>query len=120
VTGSVTVPQAVSPPGNAQIRNVDQPVTLAVVMPSPQGHQTLRLRGGADTGIRDQGGDQGPPVAEGSGGRTSVVLDPWGRMPTITGMRARKPVGTTGPFTSARKFSIGPAITIDTQCPSVR
>src|SRR2546422_11608788 len=30
VTGSVTVPQAVSPAANAQIRNVDQPVTLVV------------------------------------------------------------------------------------------
>jgi hypothetical protein len=117
VTGSVTVPQAVSPAANAQIRNVDQPVTLAVVNAvATKGTNAYDFEVATDAGFAAKVATR-TAVAEGSGGRTSVVLDRLGANADYYWHARAQAGGTTGPFTSARKFSIGPAITIDTPVP---
>jgi hypothetical protein len=114
VTGSVTVPQPISPAANAQIRNVDQPVTLTVTNAiSTKGTNTYDFEIATDTGFASKVSTKSG-VAEGTGGRTSVTLD---RLAAATDYywRARAQAGgTVGPFTAARKMSIGPAVTIDT------
>src|SRR5262245_33926969 len=76
LTASVTVPRPVSPANNAQIRNVDQPVTLVVanaVSTQAGGTYTFEVATDAGFGAKVQTKDA---VPEGGGGQTSVRLDP--------------------------------------------
>jgi len=117
VTGSVTVPQPVSPAANAAIRNADQPVTLVVANAvATRGTNTYDFEVATDTGFATKVATK-TGVAEGGGGRTGVALD---RLPANADYywHARAQAGgTAGPFTAARKFNIGPAITIDAPVP---
>src|SRR5262245_30919112 len=57
VTGSVTVPQAVSPAANAVIRNGDQPVTLTVTNAvATKGPNTYDFEVASDTGFANKVG----------------------------------------------------------------
>lgn len=114
ITGSVTVPQPVSPAANAQIRNVDQPVTLTVVNAiATKGTNTYDFEVATDTAFASKVSTKSG-VAEGTGGRTSVTLDRLAPAADYYWHARAQGGGTTGPFTAARKFSIGPAVTIDT------
>lgn len=117
VTGSVTVPQPVSPAANATVRNADQPITLVVVNAvSTRGTNAYDFEVATDTGFANKVATK-TGVGEGSGGRTSVALD---RLPANADYywHARAQAsGTAGPFTVARKLTVGPAVTIDAPVP---
>jgi hypothetical protein len=113
-TSSVTVPRAVSPAAGASIRNVDQPVTLvvanAVVTQSAVATYTFEVS--TDSGFATKAYSKTGVVA-GASGQTSLTID---KIPAGTSYfwHARADGGgTSGPFSAARAFTIGPAITID-------
>src|SRR3989454_2539297 len=117
VTGSVTVPQAVSPAANAQIRNVDQPVTLVVANAvATRGTNAYDFEVSPDTGFATKVATK-TGVAEGAGGRTTITLDRLTPNADYYWHARAQAGGTAGPFTAGRKFSIGPAVTIDTPVP---
>jgi len=117
VTGSVTVPQAVSPAANAQIRNVDQPVTLVVANAvATKGTNAYDFEVSTDTGFATKVATK-TGVAEGAGGRTTITLDRLTPNADYYWHARAQAGGTAGPFTAGRKFSIGPAVTIDTPVP---
>ncbi|HEV8346720.1 MAG TPA: hypothetical protein VGQ16_09100 [Vicinamibacterales bacterium] len=114
VTGSVTVPQAISPAAGAQIRNVDQPVTLVVANAvATRGTNTYDFEIATDAAFAAKVATKSG-VAEGTSGRTSVTLDRLTPNADYHWRARAQAGGTEGPFTSGRRFSIGPAVTIDT------
>jgi len=117
VTGSVTVPQPVSPSANVTVRNADQPITLVVSNAvSTRGTNAYDFEVATDTGFATKVATK-TGVAEGAGGRTSVVLDRLAASTDYYWHARAQAGGTTGPFTAARKFSVGPAVTIDAPVP---
>lgn len=117
-SSSIGAPRPVSPSNGAAIKNADQPVTLSAqnaVITTPVAGTTYTFEVASDaafaTKMQTKAG-----VAEGSG-QTTVKLDalPAGRdyywhVLATTG-------GTTGIFGPASKFTIGPAIVINTPVP---
>jgi hypothetical protein len=105
----------VSPASGATIRNVDQPVTLvvanAVLTQSAVGTYTFEVSTDSTFSTKTY---SKTGVASGASGQTSLTID---KIPAGTNYfwHARADGGgTTGPFSAARPFTIGPAITIDT------
>src|SRR5262245_60917422 len=117
VTGSVTVPQPVSPAANATIRNADQPVTLIVTNAvTTKGANTYDFEVATDTAFSSKVATK-TGIAEGAGGRTTVALDRLAANADYYWRARAQGGGTAGPLTAARKFSIGPAVTIDAPVP---
>lgn len=114
-TASVTVPRPVSPAAGAQIRNVDQPITLvvanAVITQSAAATYTFEVStdAGFSTKVYTKTG-----LAAGSNGQTSLPIDRIAAGTSYFWHARAEGGGTTGPFSTARAFSIGPAIVIDT------
>ena len=112
------MPQAVSPAANASIRNADQPITLTVANAvSTRGASTYDFEVATDTGFANKVGT-----------KTGIAERPWrvarasrlDRLPANADYywHARAQAGgTAGPFTPARKFTVGPAVTIDAPVP---
>src|SRR4029450_8708518 len=92
-------------------------VVLAVAnAEATRGSNTYDFEVSTDTGFSNKLATR-TAVAEGGGGRTTVTLD---RLPANADYywHARAQAGgTAGPFTAARKFTVGPAITIDAPVP---
>src|SRR3954469_22843816 len=113
-TSSVTVPRQVSPAAGASIRNVDQPVALvvanAVLTQSAAATYTFEVSTdpGFGTKVYSKSG-----VTAGSGGQTSLTIDKIAAGTSYFWRARAEGGGTTGPFTVARAFAIGPAIVID-------
>ena len=113
-SASVTAPAIVRPNPNATVRNVNQPVTLAVanavVTQSVPTMYTFEVATDSGFGNKVQ---SKTGIAEGSGGQTTVRLD------TLTPgtdyyWRARaEAAGTTGVFGPTYKFTVGPAVTLN-------
>ena len=114
-TASVTVPRPALPAAGANIRNVDQPVTLVVAnaVLTQSAAATYTFEVSTDAGFSSKAYSKSG-VAAGSNGQTSLTID---KIPAGTSYfwHARaEGGGTTGPFSAARAFTIGPAIVIDT------
>ena len=114
LTGSVTTPRLLQPANGAQIRNLDQPVTLLVenaVVTKPGG-TTYAFEVATDAAftakVQTKDG-----VAEGSGGQTSVKLDTLAAAKDYYWHVRAQSAGTTGVFNAAYKFTVGPAISIN-------
>jgi hypothetical protein len=113
-TASVTVPRPVSPAAGASIRNVDQPVTLvvgnAVLTQSAAAIYTFEVSTDStfSTKVYSKTG-----VAAGSSGQTSLTIDKIAAGTSYFWRARAEGGGTTGPFSAARAFTIGPAIIID-------
>jgi hypothetical protein len=114
-SASISAPEQISPAADAQIGNGDQPVTLVVRNASSQGVSSaitytfdVATDAAFTTMVATKAG-----VAENAGGQTSVAID---RLNQGTYYwRARGVAGsTTGTASGARKFVIGPAVTIST------
>lgn len=114
-TASVTVPRPTSPAAGASIRNVDQPVTLvlanAVLTQSAAATYTFEVS--TDAGFATKTYSK-TGVAAGSSGQTSLTIDRLGAGADYYWRARAEGGGTTGPFSPARKLTIGPAIVIDT------
>ncbi len=117
-TASIAAPRPLTPGTNAQIRNIDQPVTVvvqnAVTTAASAPTYTFEIASDAAFANRVQTWNN---VTQGSGGQTSVKLDQlaaardyWWRVRATGG-------GTTGVFGAAYKFTIGPAVTISAPVP---
>jgi hypothetical protein len=118
VSSSVTVPRAVTPAVGAVIRNSEQPVTLvignAVVTGGASSSYTFEVATDQAFGTKVYAKSG---VTEGSGGQTSLAIE---RLAAGTDYfwRARaEGGGTAGPYTSARAFTIGPAVSLGTPTP---
>jgi len=113
-TASVTVPRPVSPAAGASIRNVDQPVTLvianAVLTQSATATYTFEVS--TDSGFSTKAYSK-TGVAAGSSGQTSLTIDKIAAATSYFWHARAEGGGTTGPFSAARAFTIGPAIVID-------
>jgi hypothetical protein len=117
-TGSVLAPRASQPSAGAQIRNVDQPVTLIVtnaVVTRPAG-TTYKFEIATDPAFGQivQSKDN---VAEGSAGQTSVRLDPLAPGTTYYWHARAQGGGTTGVFGATLQFTIGQAVIISSPAP---
>jgi hypothetical protein len=114
-TASVTVPRLLLPAAGAPIRNVDQPVTLvianAVLTQSAVATYTFEVS--TDAGFSSKTYSKSG-VATGSSGQTSLTIDKIAAGTNYFWRARAEGGGTTGPFTAARAFTIGPAIVIDT------
>ena len=114
LTGSVTIPRLLQPANGAQIRNIDQPVTLLIenaVVTKPGG-TTYTFEVATDAGftakVQTKDG-----VAEGSGGQTSIKLDALAAARDYYWHARAQSACTTGVFGAAYRFTIGPAISIN-------
>ena len=114
-TASVTVPRPVSPAAGAAIRNVDQPVTLVVgnAVLTQSAAATYTFEVSTDTGFATKTYTKNG-VAAGTNGQTSLTIDKIGAGTDYYWHARAEGGGTTGPFSAARKLTIGPAIVIDT------
>ncbi len=118
VTGSVTAPRLVQPAPGSTIRNVDQPVTLAVqnALVTQPSTTTYTFEVASDsnfaTVVQTRSG-----VAEGSGGQTSVRLDQLAPGKDYYWHARATGAGTTGVFGAMYKFTIGPAVVINAPTP---
>lgn len=108
------MPQAISPAASAQIRNADQPVTLVVANAVvTRGTNAYDFEIATDAAFAAKVATKSGG-AEGTSGRTSVTLDRLTPNADYYWRARAQAGGTAGPFTSGRRFSIGPAVTIDT------
>jgi hypothetical protein len=113
-TASVTVPRPVLPAAGASIRNVDQPVTLVVAnaVLTQGAAATYTFEVSADASFSSKAYSK-TGVAAGSSGQTSLTIDKIGAGTSYFWHARAEGGGTTGPFSAARAFTIGPAIVID-------
>lgn len=118
LTSSVGAPRPLQPSNNAQIRNVDQPVTLVavngVITQAAAGVYTFEVATDSSFATKAQTKDN---VAEGGAGQTSVKLDvlPAGK-DYYWRVRATGG-GTTGVFGPAYKFTVGPQVVVNPPVP---
>ena len=113
-TASVTVPRPISPAASAIIRNVDQPITLvvgnAVLTQSAVATYTFEVSTDPAFGTKAYSKSG---VAVGSSGQTSLTIDKIPAGTTYYWHTRAEGGGTTGPFSSGRILTVGPAIVID-------
>src|SRR5580693_2554960 len=112
LTPSIVAPRPLTPTNSAQVRNSEQPVTLAVqnaVSTKPGVTYTFEVATDAAFATKVQTKDA---VAEGTAGQTSVTLDPLGAAKDYYCHARATGGGTTGLFGTVYKFTVGPAIVI--------
>jgi hypothetical protein len=113
-TASITAPVTVGPTDNARFRHADQPVTLAVqnVTVTTAGTTTYTFEVATDSAFstKVQTKDN---VPEGTGGQTSVKLDPLPPGKDYFWHARAQRAGTVGVFGTTYAFNIGPGIIID-------
>jgi hypothetical protein len=118
LTSSVAAPRPAQPLNNAQIRNVDQPVTLvavnALITQGAAGTYTFEVATDAAFATKVQTKDN---VAEGASGQTSVRLDALPPAADYYWHARATGGGTTGVFGPSSKFTVGPAVTINAPAP---
>ena len=117
-TASVTVPQPQQPLDGSRIAFAGQPVTLTVqnaVVTSPSGTTyTFEVATDASFSNKVQTKDG---VPEGSGGQTSVRLDPLAGGRDYYWHARAVSGGTTGLFGAVSRFTVSPAIAISAPVP---
>jgi hypothetical protein len=112
LTSSIVAPRPLTPANSARIRNTEQPVTLAVqnaASTKPGVTYTFEVATDAAFTTKVQTKD---PVAEGTGGQTSVKLDPLAAAKDYYWRARATGGGTTGVFGAVSTFTIGPAIVL--------
>jgi hypothetical protein len=112
-TASVTVPQPVSPALNALVRNVDQPVTLVVrnAVITQNAPVTYTFEVATDSAFANKAFSRSG-VPENSAGQTSLTIDRIGAGADYFWRARAEGGGTIGPFSAARRMTIGPAVTL--------
>jgi hypothetical protein len=110
-------PRPLTPTNSAQVRNSEQPVTLAVqnaVSTKPGVTYTFEVATDAAFATKVQTKDA---VAEGTAGQTSVKLDALAAAKDYYWHARATSGGTTGLFGAVYKFTVGPAIVISPPTP---
>ena len=117
-TASVTVPRAVLPAVGAQIKNLDQPVTLVVAnaVITQATAVTYTFEVASDAAFANKVYTR-TGVAAGSNGQTSLTIDKLGPGADYYWHARAEGGGTVGPFNAARLFTIGQAIVINAATP---
>ncbi len=116
-TASVAAPIPFSPGNALQLRYIDQPIALVVqnaVSTQSGSMYTFEVAADAAFASKVQTKDG---VSEGSGGRTTVMLDALAASLVYYGHARVTGGGTTGLFGPVYKFTIGPAIALSTPSP---
>ena len=117
-TASIAAPRPLTPANNAQIRNIDQPLTIVVqnAVTTAASPLTYTFESATDASFtnRAQTWDN---VAQGTAAQTSVRLDQLAAARDYWWHARATGGGTTGVFGPAYKFTIGPAITINAPVP---
>jgi len=118
LTASIGAPRPAQPANNAQIRNLDQPVTLVAQNASvtKPGAVTYTFEVASDAAFSSKAQTK-DGVAEGSTGQTSVRLDALAPGADFYWHVRASGGGTTGVFGASSKFTIGPAIIINPPTP---
>jgi hypothetical protein len=113
-TASVTVPRPLTPAAGASIRNVDQPVTLVVAnaVLTQSAAATYTFEVSTDSSFATKAYTKSG-VAAGASGQTTLTIDKIAAGTSYFWHARADGGGTTGPFSAARAFTIGPAIIID-------
>jgi hypothetical protein len=108
------VPRPLLPAAGASIRNVDQPLTLVVAnaVLTQGAAATYTFEVSTDASFSSKAYSK-TGVAAGSSGQTSLTIDKIAAGTSYFWHARAEGGGTTGPFSAARAFSIGPAIVID-------
>jgi len=117
LTASIVAPRPSTPANNSQIRNAEQPVVLIVqnaVSTRPGVTYTFEVATDSGFASKVQTKDG---VAEGSGGLTGTKLDALTPARDYYWHARATSGGTTGLFSATFKFTVGPAITINTPSP---
>lgn len=118
LTASIAAPRPLTPSNNAAIKNIDQPVTLAVlnaVSTKPGVTYTFEVATDAAFNTKAQTKEN---IAEASGGQTTVKLDALPAEKDYYWHVRASSSGTTGVFGATYKFTIGPAISIAAPVPT--
>ena len=117
-TASVTTPTAMVPATGAQIKNGDQPLTLIVknAVVTQSSGTTYLFEVATDPAFANKVQSKGG-VAENSSGQTTVALDPLAAGKDYYWHAQASGGGTTGPFSPASKFTIGPAVVVSAPSP---
>jgi hypothetical protein len=112
---SVTTPRLLQPANGAQISNASQPVTLVVGNAITTGTSplTYTFEVATDAAFASKVFTSSN-VAQGASGQTTVLL---GTLGSGSGYYWHARTGTTGVFTAAYQFTIGPAIVINAPTP---
>ena len=117
LTASIAAPRPLAPANNAQIRNVDQPVTLVVRNAiSTKSGVTYTFEVATDSAFAAKVQTK-DAVVEGTNGQTTVRLDALAPATDYYWHARATSSGTTGVFGAAYKFTVGPAITINAPVP---
>jgi len=116
-TASVTVPRPLQPVNGGQVRFVEQPVILSVLnaVVTKTSGTTYTFEVATDSGFASkvQARDGVPEGA----GQTSIALEPLAAARDYYWHARATGGGTTGLFSPAFKFTVGPAITVNPPTP---
>jgi hypothetical protein len=118
-SASVTVPLAALPPMNASVRFGDQPIMLAVANAAVSSTTTgtvyaFEVATDSAFSAKVQTKDN---VAEGTNGQTTVKLDALAGGKDYYWHARATSGGTTGPFSTPFKFTVGPAVIVNAPAP---
>jgi hypothetical protein len=116
LTGSVGAPRPLTPANGAQVRNIDQPVTLVVTngfSTKPGASYTFEVA--TDSGFATK--VQTKEAAEAAGGQTSVRLDALAAARDYFWHVRSTAGGTIGLFSPTFKFTVGPAVSLSAPLP---
>ena len=112
-TASVATPRPLQPVNGAAIRNIDQPVTLAVqnAVVTKTGGTTYTFEVATDSAFSSKVQTK-EGVVEAQAGQTSVKLDVLAAAKDYYWHARAQSSGTSGVFGATYKFTVGPAIII--------
>ena len=117
-TASVTAPQALTPAAGAVVRNAEQPLTLVVrnAVVTQNATPTYTFEVATDAAFANKAFAKSG-VAQGSNGQTSLTIDRIGAGADYFWHARAEGGGTIGPFSAARRLTIGPEVILQAPVP---
>jgi len=117
-TASVTAPQALTPSAGAVVRNAEQPLTLVVrnAIVTQNATATYTFEVATDAAFASKAFTKGG-VPQGSSGQTSLTIDRIGAGADYFWHARAEGGGTIGPFSAARRLTIGPEVILQAPVP---
>ena len=117
-TASVTAPQMLTPSAGAVVRNADQPLTLVVrnAVVTQNATATYTFEVATDAAFANKAFTKSG-VPQGSNGQTSLTIDRIGAAADYFWHARAEGGGTVGPFSAARRLTIGPEVIVQAPVP---